>query len=511
MLRTLLDYFEQTVDRYHNKVALIDEHTTLSFDEFRSQARCIAQAIRKRGIRRNQPIMVYLPKSVKCVVSFMGILYSGNFYTPTDVRFPFEKVRSIIDKLSPALYLTDTKHASVLLANNIQKSHIICIDTISDVSVQLSADPQCEDNKIIDMDIAYTFFTSGSTGIPKGVMISHANIVNHMQWYIETFDINEETVIGNQGNLYFDLSTPDVYGCVMAGATLVIIPQHLFLFPGKLLSFLVANKINFTYWVASVYTSIASFDLLSRIPLPSLKKMLSNGEVMPSKTINYWKEKLPNLEIIANLYGPTEATVACSYYKLNRCLKNEEAVPIGCACSNMELLVFDENMSLITQPNKRGELYVRGSSVSPGYWNDPVRTQEVFIANPLNPHCFDKFYKTGDIVYYNEYKELMFVGRKDFQIKLQGYRIELGEIETALISIADVDSGCCVYDEINKKIVCFFTGIAEPNEVNNMLKNKLPDYMVPKQYRKVPDLPRTPNGKIDRLKLINQIIKDDEL
>ena len=289
--------------------------------------------------------------------------------------------------------------------------------------------------KILDVDPVYTFFTSGSTGTPKGVIINNHNVIDYTDWAVKTFPINENTIMGNQSPFYFDISTQDIYTTLKTGATLGIIPPMYFAFPAKALQFINERKINFLYWVPSAFVSIANYDLLKSIPLNNVELIMFGGEVMPVKQLNYWKKYLPNLKTIANVYGPTEATVNCTYYIVDREFSDSEVLPLGKACENTGLLVLDEDNNIIdsSKVNELGELCVYGSSLSAGYWDDEEKTKEKYIDNPTNPYYKEKMYLTGDLVYYNERGELVFAGRKDFQIKHSGYRIELGEIESSYV------------------------------------------------------------------------------
>lgn len=507
MRNSVLCYLEDTVEKFPDKVAIVDIDKEITFKELKRRGLCIANSIHNIKKMRHNPILVYLPKSVESIMTFVGILYSGNFYVPTDVRFPFEKVNNIIARLEPKLIITDTKNANKLISQGISRDILLNLDEV-DFSLE-NLDSSEFINKIIDTDPVYTFFTSGSTGVPKGVTITNRNVIDYIDWASEIFQINENTVMGNQSPFYFDISTQDIYSCFKTGATLVIIPEVYFAFPVKALQFINEKKINFLYWVPSAFINISNFKLLEKLPIDGVKTIMFGGEVMPVKHLNYWRKYLPNLELIANVYGPTEATVNCTYYIVNREFNDNESLPIGFPCFNTDLMVLDDNLQLIMEPDVVGELFIRGSSLSVGYWNDPEKTNEMFIQNPLNNHYEEKIYRTGDLVYYNQRGELIFVGRKDFQIKHLGYRIELGEIETAVLSINGVGNACALYDNKQQEIVLFYTTNSEEIDdtyIRNVLSEVLPKYMIPTKYYKMKVMPMNDNGKIDRRKLKEQYI-----
>lgn len=501
MRTSVLSYLEESAVRYKDKIAFFDEHNEITFGELRSRALDLAEHIKGKLDGQRNPILVYLPKEVKCIVGFMGILYSGNFYTPTDIRFPAEKVLSIIRALEPVAVLVDTKTKMKFLKIAPDCSAtIINIDEASECGI---IDSKLYLDAILDVDPVYVFFTSGSTGVPKGVVINNHNIIDYIDWAVSVLPIDDSTVMGNQSPLYFDISTQDIYSTLKAGATLGIIPSKYFAFPVKVLEFIKNRHINFLYWVPSAFVSIANFDLLKDVCLDEVKCIMFGGEVMPVKQLNYWMKHLPNLETVANVYGPTEATVNCTYYIVDRKFEDNETLPLGKACENTGLLVLDDDGSLITADkiDTQGELCIYGSSLSAGYWSDDEKTQEKYVDNPLCIHYHERMYKTGDLVYYNERGELVFAGRKDFQIKHSGYRIELGEIESTAMGMTEIINVCASYDAENKEIVLFYQGDTDEENLKSYLLSVMPKYMVPTVYYKLEHFPYNDNGKIDRKKL----------
>lgn len=502
MKNSVLCYLEETAVRLPDKVAFFDQENEITFKDLRNRAIDTAFAIQSSVFGRRNPILTYLPKSVENIVAFMGILYSGNFYTPTDIRFPEKKIKSIISTLRPA----------AIVVNNKTKEKLAKYDGIDDICL-INMDEIITTNRykegrelveeILDVDPVYTFFTSGSTGDSKGVVINNHNVIDYTDWAVKTFHINEKTVMGNQSPFYFDISTQDIYTTIKTGATLGIIPPTFFAFPIEALQFINERNINFLYWVPSAFVNIANYDVLKTVPLVNVELIMFGGEVMPVKQLNYWKKYLPKLKTIANVYGPTEATVNCTYYIVDREFTDSEVLPLGKACENTGLLVLDEENHVIDkgQVNKLGELCVYGSSLSAGYWNDAEKTEEKYIDNPLNKFYREKMYLTGDLVYYNERGELVFAGRKDFQIKHSGYRIELGEIESAAMGKEEVSIVCADYDNEKKQIVLFYQGEIAEEELKDYLLTIIPKYMVPTIYISLKKFPYNDNGKIDRKKL----------
>lgn len=496
MKTNILEYLQEAEKISPDKTACEDNTTCCTFKELNTFAQNVSTHICTAISIKKTPVAVFLPKSVNALVSFLGILYSGNIYMPLDIKNPKERIEKIIQTIAPAIIITDKKNLPAITTLGTQ-----CLILLIEDLIQAAPQIITAQQDIIDTDGAYIINTSGSTGIPKGVIVSHRSIIDYIEWAAKTYTITEKDIIGNQSPFFFDNSVLDIYLTLKNRCTLILIPEELFSFPVKLLEFLTSKNINFIFFVPSILTNITKFDLL-KTNKPQLKKILFAGEVMPTKTLNYWISHYPN-SLFSNLYGPTEITVDCTYYIVDRTLKNDEPVPIGKKCNNSDVFLLDENNMLVTAPNTRGEICVRGTSLALGYYNNPQKTAEAFVQNPLNPHYEEKIYKTGDIAYYNEYNEIIYVGRKDFQIKHNGYRIELGEIETALGIIPALHNICVIYDEQNTQIVLYYEAEIEISHqfLIAALKNKLPKYMIPTKLIRLDKLPTNANGKIDRLAL----------
>ena len=343
-------------------------------------------------------------------------------------------------------------------------------------------------------------FTSGSTGVPKGVSICHRSVIDYIDWVTETFNITQKDTFGNQAPFYFDNSILDIYSCMKTGATLNIIPKKLFFQPVPLLEYIKYNKINTIFWVPSALIVVSKLKAFRNVDLSdTLKRVLFCGEVMPNKQLNIWRKFLPNVTY-ANLYGPTEITDACTYYIVDREFSDDEPLPIGIPMSNTDILVLNDEDKLVTD-DEVGELCVRGTSLAMGYYNNPEKTRSAFVQNPLNKAVPEIIYRTGDLVRYNEYREIIYISRKDFQIKHLGHRIELGEIETAISSLEEVTLNCCLYDEKNQRIVLFVDAQVDRDYIKERIEKLVPEYMIPGKVIYLENMPINANGKIDRIKL----------
>ncbi len=507
MKKNVLMYLEKTLLEFSNKIAIRSHKKELTFGELDRYARELGQIIHKRYTEIKRPIAVYLPKSEESLIAFIGVLYSGNAYVPLDVHSPIVRTKSILEDLELPVIITSQQYHDTIITAGVCTENLIFIE-------EAFKDNE-KDNKeelfdvlesVIDTDPAYIIFTSGSTGDPKGVVVSHRSIIDYIDWAAECFKITHKEIIGSQSPFYFDNSTLDIYLTLATGSTFVIIPDQLFAFPVRLMEYVASNEINFIFWVPSVLINTANLRALDYIDVGCLKKILFAGEVMPNKHLNYWRKRLPEA-LYANLYGPTEITVDCTYYIVQRDFDDSESLPIGFPCRNTAVLLLNQDNKSAAQ-GEIGELCVRGSSLALGYWKDFKKSDTVFTQNPLNPYYFDRIYKTGDLVYQNEYGEIIFTGRKDNQIKHMGYRIELGEIENAVLSLDGIENGCVIYNQDKNEIVLFYEGINELEErkIRTDLIQRLPKYMIPTRFYRFDKLLLNNNGKIDRRALKELLI-----
>lgn len=355
----------------------------------------------------------------------------------------------------------------------------------------------------VDTDPAYTVFTSGSTGVPKGVVANHRSVIDYIEQLSEILHISRDTVFGNQAPFYVDACLKEIYPTLKYGAKTVLIPRKKFRFPVELVNFLNEQKINTICWVTPALTMISALNTFEAVKPGYLRTIAFGSEVFQTAQFRIWAENVPAEYI--NLYGPTECTGMSAYYRVSREIREDEVIPIGRAFPNTGIFLLGEKENgeyLISPENEeeQGEIIIRGTCVTMGYYADQEKSSTVFVQNPLQKHYPEMVYRTGDIGRYQN-GELVFVSRKDNQIKHMGHRIELGEIETVTGRIENVFSCACIYSEKDRKIVLYYTGLLQPGELKKKLKEKLPSYMLPSGIYRLEELPLTLNGKTDRKRL----------
>lgn len=489
MIRNVLRWLEDTAQRDPQHIAFADDQVALTWEQVMQRAQEIGSCLH-RLIQPQTPVLVYMDKSPDCIAAMLGAVYAGCFYTPIDPAMPVSRMERIVSVLQPGCILCQGRYRAQAEALGNGRNVL----TVEDIAAQVDHAGLAEVRaQHMDNDLLYVLFTSGSTGLPKGVAITHRSVIDFIEWACETLNIDADCVFGNQAPLYFDNSVLDIYCAVRMGAAVHFIPRKYFTFPGKMTEYLSEKAINTIFWVPSALTAVANAGALEKCVPDGLERVFFCGEAMPCKTLNAWRAALPEARYV-NMYGPTEITDVCTYFPVARPFADAEPLPIGFPCANARVFLVD------------GEICVAGTCLSPGYYNAPEKTAEVFVRNPLRRGIDETMYRTGDLGAYNDRGELMFLGRKDSQIKRQGYRIELGEIECALCAHPQVKVGCCLYDAQTERILAVYTGDAESKQLLRAMKEQLPKYMLPDALIQREEMPLTGNGKIDRVRLKNEVV-----
>jgi amino acid adenylation domain-containing protein len=501
---------------YPDKTAVWARGRTLSYRELDEQSNRLAHLLCERGLQKGDRVGLFFAKCIESIVSMLGVLKAGGVYVPLDPQAPADRVGYIIGNCGIRILITHQDRRRALAAQVLSRldcalltegdgngNELIAWSELARFPSSPVGAPQ-----VVETDLAYILYTSGSTGRPKGVMLTHRNALTFVDWSSQQFRVASDDRISNHAPLHFDLSVFDIYNTLAAGATVYLITEDLALFPTSLSNFIEQQRLTIWYSVPSALTLLLVHGRLTREKLKSLRLILFAGEVFPLKYLRQLAE-LTNSELY-NLYGPTETNV-CTYYRVERARMNTfPTLPIGMPCANTECCVLTRE-GRIAEAGQSGELCVYGPSVSPGYWADPDKTNEVFLRNH-SPHNREMaIYRTGDIVTIAADGNYSFHGRRDSMIKRRGYRIELGEIESALLSHPGIRESAvlAVPDEIvgnriRAVVALHVSRSLGALDLQQYCAARVPQYMIPEQIDFLEELPKTSTGKIDRIKLAGE-------
>lgn len=500
----VLEYLDEIAVRLPAKPAFCDDSGSLTFSELDKRSRAVGSALCASGFY-GEPVVVFMEKGPAAVSAFFGTVRAGCFYVPLDEEMPRHRIELIFGLLQPRAVIYDQSTQGALEGLDFHGTSLLYDDLIH-TAIE---DAQLERirARAIDTDPIYVVFTSGSTGKPKGVAACHRSVIDYIESLSDVLQISEDTIFGNQAPLYVDACLKELYPTLKFGATTWFVPKAYFSYPLKLIEYLNEKQINTVCWVASAFTMVAALRILDELRPAHLHTIAFGSEVFPIKQLNAWRKACPQARFL-NLYGPTEATGMSCYYELppEQVYVQGDKIPIGQPFRNTDVFLLDEQNQRIEAADQPGEICIRGTCLTLGYYADPERTAQSFTQNPAHDRYDEKIYRTGDLAQYNAAGELLFLSRKDYQIKRAGYRIELGEIESAVHGIEGVHAACCLFDDAKKKIILCYAGSLERAQLSDALKTKLPQYMMPNVFHRLDALPLTPNGKIDRNGLKAQFV-----
>ena len=471
----VLQFLEERAQQYPDRIAFADPNETISFGELARRAQLIGLQLAK-DVPPGAPVAFYMEKCVPAVCAMFGAVYAGGFYSFIDVRQPAARAQKALSVLEPAVLITDNANLEKIpeLAFEGKVLHIEDLMALNEIrmeaadallSNEISTETTLQDEirtsdtlpaplkeirtKVTDTAPLYVNFTSGSTGTPKGVAVSHRSVIEFISHFAPLFGIDASDVIANQAPFDFDVSVKDIYSGLFSGARVQLIPREYFSAPTVLMDYLCDQHVTTLIWAVSAMCFVSIMNGLQyRVP-EHVRLVMFSGEVMPVKQLKIWQQYLPDTTYV-NLYGPTEITCNCTYYILpkDREFTNTEVIPAGIPFPNEKVFLLDENDRLVPSDDTdtEGEICVGGTCLALGYYRNPEKTAEAFVINPLCDGWPEIIYRTGDIGRYDTDGNLLYVSRKDFQIKHLGHRIELGEIEAGAMAADGVSRACCLYD-----------------------------------------------------------------
>ena len=482
-IKNVVEWLDASAERSPDKIAFSDGNVSLTFAELRDETKRIASELARHGIFK-KPVLVRMDKVPQAVAAFLGCARSGNFYAPLDVDTSAERLAAIRDAIKPAAEITGENYSSFACAG------------IDDGLLTVTAERQTA------QDLLYILFTSGSTGVPKAVAVSHRGMIETSLAVREVFGFDESTVHGHGVQIYNSSSYLPIYQTLLCGGSDYLIPKSSMMFAPKIVDFLNVHKCNSIFWVSTSYAVIAKSGIFKKRRPEYLKTCMFTGATMQTAVLNEWRRVIPDA-VYANMMGLTESAGSYLCYIVDREFSDAEPLPIGRPFKNVDVLLLNERNEPC-RPGETGELCIRSEKLSCGYYNAPQKTAEFFVQNPLNSAYPETVFRTGDLGYVNVRGEYMHAGRKDFQIKHMGYRIDPGEIECAADRVEGVQMSACFYDEGAMKIVLAYCGEADREYVRAELKKLLPPYMMPARFIRIAEMPLIASGKIDRRRLMRE-------
>ncbi len=492
MITNILEYLERTVAEVPDKVAFSDGTDSLTFAQLYDAARRGGSHLLELGLER-EPVPIIMDKHPNELAAFLAVIYAGGFYVPIDADMPPLRMAAIAENTRPRFVICDERNRKSAVA--FPGTTVITYQELIDFQINelLLCDAR---ERQLDTDPIYIVFTSGSTGVPKGVAACHRSVIDYTENLSRALGFGRDNVFGNQTPLYFDAPLKEIMPTLCFGATTYLIPRQLFMFPVRLVEYLNEHRINTVCWVVSALTVISSLGALDKVKPQYLHTVAFGSEVFPRKQYDIWRAALPEARFY-NLYGPTEATGMSCWWAAERELGEDEPIPVGRPFRNTRIYLLGDDGHPVA-PGEPGEIYIGGTCVTMGYYANPEKTAQAFVQNPTVDAYRDIVYRTGDIGRYNEHGELVFISRRDHQIKHMGHRIELGEIEAAADRLDGVARACCLYDAERRRIRLFYIGEAEEARLATYLRGYLPRYMLPGELHRLESLPLTSNGKLDR-------------
>jgi amino acid adenylation domain-containing protein len=516
--------------REPERPAVASDGCLLTYQELDRLSNKVARALLRLGVAPGDRVGILAPKSAAAVLGLYGALKAGACYVPLDPKAPAGRLRHIVRDSGAAVIVADearTPQAAALadavpqppgvvvgIPGRPDRKEAASIPARGEAIVPWTAvaeesDEPLPEERAIETDLAYILYTSGSTGAPKGVMISHRNSLTFVDWAAAAAGLDEQDRVCSPAPLHFDLSVFDIFATCRAAACLTVLPEGAATFPVSIARWLEAERISVWYSVPSVLTLLACYGNLQQFDLSSLRMVIFAGEVFPPKHLVRLMAELPQPRYL-NWYGPTETNV-CTAFEVPAGWADAQPPPIGKACANTEVFAVTSEGRRVYQPGEEGELYVRGPSLMRGYWGQSAKTSEVLVRNPFRTEYDELVYRTGDLVTLEPAGNYVYLGRRDSMVKIRGYRVELGEVEATLYRHPAIREAAVLPvpdDLLGSRLLAVVTANGDSDltrqNVLDHCRRWLPSYMVPEMVEFREEMPRTSTGKVDRIGLVQE-------
>ncbi len=493
--------FAAQVARVPEATAITCGERSWTYREVEETANRLAHLLAGRGVGPGQRVALLLPRSAEAIIAILAVLKTGAAYVPIDPAVPSARIAFMLDDAAPIAAITTTALAERLDGRDLL---VIGVDDLADPAVDTQSSTALP---APDPDnIAYLIYTSGTTGIPKGVAITHHNVIGLLDSL--NVELSPGQVWSQWHSLAFDVSVCEIWGALLSGGRLVVVPESVARSPEDFHALLVAEGVNVLSQTPTAFYALQTADALASEFGRQLKleAVIFAGEALEPQRLSTWLGNHPGLPRLLNLYGTTETTVHASFREITAADADSTVSPIGVPLAHLAFFVLDGWMQPVPA-GVVGELYVAGSSVGCGYWRRPALTATRFVACPFVGAGApgQRMYRTGDLAWWGADGQLRYVGRADEQVKIRGYRIELGEVQAALAGLDGVKEAAAIVREDrpgDKRLVGYVTGTADPASfgasVRAALAERLPAYMVPAAVVVIDALPLTVNGKLDK-------------
>ncbi|HDR6315510.1 TPA: amino acid adenylation domain-containing protein [Bacillus thuringiensis] len=498
--QNIQEQFYKQVERQSNRIAIATETESLTYRQLNRSSNQVAQHLLDKGIKKGDKVAIFLDRSMNSIVSMIGILKSGAAYIPIDVKYPEDRINYIVRDSEACRIITSNKYKSHL---NLSEYKVSIIEDIYRTTIN-------DDVKILNKpdDLAYVIYTSGSTGKPKGTLLKHKGVLNLVEWRNEVFQISPNDKVTQFYSHSFDSSVSEIFSTLLNGAELHVLSDEQRYSTAAYAQAVQEIQATISDLPTVFFNELStSLNKLDSEKIRSLRFMIMGGEAASTNAIKSWQSTFKNQVQLVNEYGPTEATVSAMYYFIP-VLEGENnllgSVPIGMPISNTKVHILNSYMQHCPVGGI-GELYIESLGLAQGYWKQEEKTKQAFISNPFLEEKSKRLYRTGDLARWLPNGNIEFMGRKDKQVKIRGHRIELGEIEDAMLQLEGISQAVVTQTKDGMLLQAYYKTVdgigIEKNKLAIHLSNVLPEYMVPKYYSHVLEIPITANGKIDFEKL----------